>query len=149
MGFLNLGSLRKTFEYLKNDDHVGGWHGEDLVAVVVEDELVLEVPGPWWRWTPPSNPGVAALGILEIFFSLHDDIFIGPMIGPKGITVKALRPLLVVLAGDGLRVQRGDRNLMPAVGVAAVGREGEDSDLISSLRRGGRIRLDLLRVGLI
>ena len=46
MGFLNLGSLRKTFEYLKNGGHVGRWHGEDLVTVVVEDELVLEVPGP-------------------------------------------------------------------------------------------------------
>ena len=98
---------------------------------------------------PPSNPRVAALGILEIFFSLHDDVFIGPKIGPKGITVKpigpkigpkgitvkALRPLLVVLAGDGLRVQRDDRNLTSAVRVAAVWREGEDSCLISGLRR--------------
>ena len=102
--FFDLRGLGKTFEYLKNGGHVGRWHGEDLVAVVVQDELVLEVPGPWWRWTPPSNPGVVALGILEIFFSLHDDILICPMIGTKGIAVMALRPLLVVLTGDGLRV---------------------------------------------
>jgi hypothetical protein len=46
-----------------------------------------------------------------------------------------LRLLLIVLACEGLRVQRDDRDLAPAVGVAAVGREGEDSELISSLRK--------------
>ena len=55
-GFLDLGSLGKTIEYLKNGGHVGGWRGEDLVAVIVQDELVLEVPGPWWRSTPSPNP---------------------------------------------------------------------------------------------
>ena len=99
--------------------------------------------------TPLSNTGVAALGVLEIFFGLQDDVLVGPTIGAKGVTVKTLRLLLVILAGDGLKVQRDDRNLKPAIGVAAVGREGEDSDLIFSLRRGGRIRLDLIRVGLV
>ena len=76
-----------------------------MVAVVVQDELVLEVHGPRWRWTPPSNPRVAALGILEIFFGLQDDVLVGPTIGAKGVAVKTLRPLLVILAGKGLRVQ--------------------------------------------
>ena len=49
--------------------------------------------------------------------------------------MKTLRPLLVVLAGDGLRVQRDDQDLAPEIRVAVVGREGEDIDLISSLRR--------------
>jgi hypothetical protein len=60
--------LGKTFEYLKNGDHVGRLRGEDLVAIVVQDELVFEVSGPRWRWTPPSNPRIAALGVFEIFF---------------------------------------------------------------------------------
>ena len=105
------------------------------MAVVVQDELVLEVPGPRWRWTPPSNPRVAALGVLEIFFGLQDDVLVGPTIGAKGVAVKTLRPLLVVLAGDGLRVQRDDQDLAPEIRVAVVGREGEDSNLISSVRR--------------
>ena len=105
-----------------------------MVAVVVQDELVLEVPGPRWRWTPPSNPRVAALGVLEIFFGLQDDVHVGPTIGAKGVAVKTLRPLLVVLAGDGLRVQRDDQDLAPAVRAVAVGQEGEDSDLIFGLR---------------
>ena len=105
-----------------------------MVAVVVQDELVLEVPGPWRRWVLSSNPGVAALGILEIFFGLQDDVLVGPTIGAKGVAVKSLRPLLVIFAGDRLKVQRDDRNLKPAVGVAAVGREGEDNDLVLGLR---------------
>jgi len=64
---------------------------------------------------------------------LQDDVLIGTTIGAKGVAVKTLHPLLVVLAGDGLRVQRDDQDLTPAIRVAAVGREGEDSDLIPSL----------------
>ena len=64
-----------------------------------------------------------------------DDFLIGPAIGAKGIAVKTPCLLLVVLAAKGLGVQRDDRDLTPAVGVVAVGREGEDSDLIFSLRR--------------
>jgi len=104
------------------------------VAVVVQDELVLEVPGPRSRWTPPSNPGVAALGVLEIFFTLADDFLIGPTIRAKAIAVKTLRPLLVILAGEGNGVHRDDRNLMMAVRVVAVGRESEGSNLILDLR---------------
>ena len=85
--------------------------------------------------TPLSNTGVAALSVLEIFFGLQDDILVGPTIGVKDVALKMLHPLLVVLASNGLRVQRDDRDLTPAVRVAAVGREGEDRDLISSLRR--------------
>ena len=78
------------------------------MAVVVQDELIFEVPGPWWRWTPPSNPGVAVLGIIEIFFTPLDDFLVGPVIGAKSVAVKALFPLLVIFAGEGLRVQRDD-----------------------------------------
>ena len=63
-----------------------------------------------------------------------DDLLVGPTISTKAVAVKTLRPLLVVLAGEGLGVQRDDRDLAPAVRAAAVGREGEDSDLIFSLR---------------
>ena len=95
---------------------------------------MLEVPRPWWRWTPPSNPGVAALSILVIFFTPLDDFLIGPAIGAKGIAVKTPCLLLVVLAAKGLGVQRDDRDLVPAIGAVAVGRKGEDSNLIFGLR---------------
>ena len=126
--------MRKTLEYLEHSGHVYGWCGEDFMAVVVRDELILEVPGPWWRSTPSSNPGVATLVVLEIFFTLADDLLIGPTIGTKGIAVKAICPLLVILAVEGLRVQRDNQDLAPAVEAVAVGREGEDNDLIFGLR---------------
>ena len=84
---------------------------------------------------PPPNPGVVALGVLEVFFATADDFFVGPAIGTKGIAVKTLSPLLVVLAAEGLGVQRDVRDLAPTVGAVAVGREGEDDDLVSSLGR--------------
>ena len=78
--------------------HVCRWRGEDFMAVVVQDELVLEIPGPWWRSTWRCNPGVATLVVLEVLFALADDLFIGPAIGMKGIAVKAFCPLLFALA---------------------------------------------------
>ena len=104
------------------------------MAVVVQDKLVLEVPGPWWRSTPSCNPGVATLAVVEIFFALADDFLVCPAIGAEGIAVKMLCLLFVILA-EGLEVQQDDRDLASTVGVVAVGREGEDSDLIFSLRR--------------
>ena len=47
-------------------------------------------------------------GVLEIFFTLLDDVLIGPAIGVKSVAVKALFPLLAVFAGEGLGVQRDD-----------------------------------------
>ena len=78
------------------------------MAVVVQDELILEVPRPWWRSTPSCNPGVATLAVVEIFFALADDLLVGPTIGAKGVAMKAICPLLVILAAEGLRVQRDD-----------------------------------------
>ena len=53
---------------------------------------------------PLPNPRVAALGILEVFFATADDFFVGPATGTKGIAVKTLCPLLVVLAAERLGV---------------------------------------------
>ena len=133
-GFLDLGSLGKTIEYLKNGSHVGGWRGEDLMAVVVQDELVLEVPGPWMSSMPLCSPGVATVTVVEIFFTLADDLLVGPTIGAKSVAVEAFCPLLVVLAVEGLGVQRDDQDLAPAVRAVAVGQEGEDGDLIIGLK---------------
>ena len=80
LGFCNLRSLGKVLEHLEYGGHVCRWRGEDFMAVVVQDELVLEVPGPWWRWMLPSNPGVAALGVLEVFFATPDDFLVGPAV---------------------------------------------------------------------
>ena len=43
-GFCNLRGLTKTLEYLEHNGHVCGRRGKDFVAVVVQDELILEVP---------------------------------------------------------------------------------------------------------
>jgi hypothetical protein len=127
--------LRKTLEYLEYGSHVCRWCSEDLMAVVVQDELIFEVPGPWWGSTPSPNLRVATLAVVEIFFTLADDLLISPTVGAKRDAVKMFCPLLVVLAVEGLRVQRDDRDLVPAIGAVAVGRKGEDSNLIFGLRR--------------
>ena len=49
--------------------------------------------------------------------------------------MKTFRPLLVVLASEGFGVYRDDLDLAPAVGVVAVGWEGEDGRLIPNLSR--------------
>ena len=103
--FCNLGSLGKALEYLEHGGHVGRWRGEDLMVVVVQDELVFEVPGPWWRWMPPSNPGVATLSVFVIFLGLLDDCLIGSTISAETVALKTLRPLLIVFTGEGLGVQ--------------------------------------------
>ena len=81
------------------------------------------------------NPGVATLAVVEIFFALADDLLVGPTIGAKSVAVEAFCPLLVVLAVEGLGVQRDDQDLVLAVGAIVVGREGEDIDLVFGLRR--------------
>jgi hypothetical protein len=105
------------------------------MAVVIQDELVFEVPVPWWKWTPPSNPGVTMLSVFVIFLGLLDGCLVGPTIGAETVAVKMFHPLLIVFADEGLGVQRDDRDLAPVVGVAAVGWEVEDSGLIPDLRR--------------
>ena len=46
IGFCSLRSLREIVKYLEYDSHVCRWRGEDFVAVVIQDELMFEVPGP-------------------------------------------------------------------------------------------------------
>jgi hypothetical protein len=106
-----------------------------MMAVVIQDELVFEVPGPWWRWMPLSNPGVATLSVFVIFLGLLDDCLVGPPIGAETVAVKTFHLLLIIFAGQGLGVQRDDRDMAPGVRVAAVGWEGEDNGLIPDLRR--------------
>ena len=84
---------------------------------------------------PPSNPGVATLSVFVIFLGLLDDCLVGSTISAETVALKTLRPLLIVFTGEGLGVQRDDRDLASAVGVTAVGWEGEDSGLIPDLRR--------------
>jgi len=134
MGFCNLKSLRKILEYLEYGDHICRWHGEDFMAVIVPDELVLEIPGPWWRSTWRCNPGVATLAILEVFFAPADGLFVGPAIGVESVAVKEILLVLLVLTVEGFGVERDDQDLTPTVEAVAVGREGVDGDLVFGLR---------------
>ena len=77
--------------------HVCRWRGEDFMAVVVQDELVLEIPGPWWRSTRRCNPVVATLVVLEVFFTPADGLFVGPSIGAESVAVEAICTFLIVL----------------------------------------------------
>ena len=76
--------------------------------VVIQDELVFEVPGPWWRSTWLCNLGVATLVILEFFFALEDGLVVGPALAAESVAAKAIFPMLIVLAVEGLRVERDD-----------------------------------------
>ena len=105
------------------------------MTVVIQDKLIFEVPGPWRCWTPPCNPGVATLVVIEIFLGLEDDSLVGPTAGTEAVVVKTFHPLLVVLASEGFGVHRDDRDLAPALRVVVVGWEGEDGRLIPNLSR--------------
>ena len=78
------------------------------LAIVVQDKLVLEVLGPWWRSTCSCNLGVVTFIILEVFFALEDGLVIGPALGVESVAVEAIYPMLIVLAIEGLRVERDD-----------------------------------------
>ena len=70
-----------------------------------------------------------------IFLGLLDDCLVGSTISAETVALKTLRPLLIVFTGEGLGVQRDDRDLAPAIGVAAVGWEVEDGRLVPNLSR--------------
>ena len=74
------------------------------MAVIVPDELVLEIPGPWWRSMWRCNPGVMMLVVLEVFFAPADGLFIGPTIGVESVAVKAILPMLIFLSVEGRRL---------------------------------------------
>ena len=40
------GGFQETLEHLEHHSEVGRWRGEDVLAVVVEDEVSVEVAGP-------------------------------------------------------------------------------------------------------
>jgi len=48
MGLDDLGGLLKTLEHLEHCDEVGRQRSEDILAVVVENEVSVEVAGPDW-----------------------------------------------------------------------------------------------------
>jgi len=101
-GFCNLRSLRKILDYLEYGGHVCRWRGEDFMAVVVQDELVLEVPRSWWRSAWWCNPGVANFVGVEVVFSPKDGLIIGPALGAESVVAKAICSMLIVLAVVGV-----------------------------------------------
>ena len=44
--FFDFMGVGKRLEYLEYGGHVGRWRGEDIMAVVLQHELILQVPGP-------------------------------------------------------------------------------------------------------
>ena len=72
--------------------------------------------------------------VLEIFFALADDFLVGLTIGTESVAVEVICTLLIILAVEGLGVQRDDRDLALAIRAVVVGREGKDGDLIFILK---------------
>ena len=48
VGLDDLGGLLEALEYLEHRGEVGRWRGEDVLAIVVEDEVSIEVAGSDW-----------------------------------------------------------------------------------------------------
>ena len=134
MGFYDLRSFGKILEYLEYGGHICRWGGKDFMAVVVQDELVLEIPGPGWRSVCSCNPGVVTFVGFEVIFAPEDGLIIGPAFGTESVAAEAIYSMLIILAVKGLGVERNDGYLAPTVGAVAVGREGEDSNLVFGLR---------------
>jgi hypothetical protein len=45
-GLDDLGGLLEALEHLEHRSEVSRWRGEDVLAIVVEDEVGVEVAGP-------------------------------------------------------------------------------------------------------
>ena len=59
----DLGGLLETLKYLEHRGQVGSRRGEDVLAVVVENEVGVKVPCPEQRTVVPW---IAALGVLHV-----------------------------------------------------------------------------------
>jgi hypothetical protein len=93
----SLDDLGSLLEALKNPEHCGEvcrWHGEDVLAAIVEDEVSIEVARSDWR---APVPGVAAVGVLHLMLGLTNRRIVAPHVGTNLVAVESLRPLFIGL----------------------------------------------------
>ena len=63
------GGLLETLKHLEHRGQIGRRRGEDILAVVVEDEVGVEVP---WPDRGTVVPWVAAIGVFHVPLRLMD-----------------------------------------------------------------------------
>jgi hypothetical protein len=54
-----LGRMGESIEYLECGSQIGRRRGEDVLAIALRDEVVIEVPWSWWSGLRCRDPGVA------------------------------------------------------------------------------------------
>ena len=86
--------------------------GEDVMAVVVQDEVIIEVPGAYRRMLV-GHPGVASFGVVQFLLSLFQHgLVVTPSCSefvPAAVDISCL----LILTIDGVGVGGDDRNLVP------------------------------------
>jgi hypothetical protein len=68
-----------------------------MLAVALQDEVIIEVPWSWWSGSASGNPMVVTVGGDGFILALHC---------MKSIAVEKLTPGLLFLAVDGLFIDR-------------------------------------------
>ena len=101
------GGLLEVLEHLEHSGEVGRRRGADALAVVVEDEVGVEVA---WsdRGAPVSE--VVAVSILHFLLGLTNRRLVAPSVGTNVVATVSVGSLLVVLVGPGVRVVGDDED---------------------------------------
>ena len=107
MGLDDLGGLLKTLEHLEHCGEVGRRRSEDVLAIVVEDEVGVEVVR-YDRRVP--IPRVVAVGILHVALGLMNRRLVAPSVGADLVVVKSVLCLFVILVGPSVRVGEDDED---------------------------------------
>ena len=103
------------------------------MAIVVQDEVIFKVPGPYWR-PPVFQPGVTSFGVVKVLFDLIQCNLILMLSCADIVPTMAIVPCFLVLATDFVRVKANDGDLAPLRRCSEVGWKGEQSHLVFDAR---------------
>ena len=103
----DLRSLLEALEHLEHRGQVDRRRGEDVLAVVVEDEVGVEVP---WPDRGALVPGVAVISVLHVLLGLMDHCLVAPSVSADVVAAYAISPGLVTFTGSRVGVIEDDED---------------------------------------
>ena len=97
----------EALECLEHGCQVGRWRGADVIALIVEDEVSVEVVS-LDLGAPVS--GVAAFSVLHVLLGLTGHRLVAPSVGADVVAAVSIGSLLVVLVGSGVGIVEDDED---------------------------------------
>jgi hypothetical protein len=83
------------------------------MAVILQDEVVVEVPWGWWSQSRGGNLGVASISCLQISLGLSDGSLVLASFRTKVVAVMTLASCLLIFTFDRCLVCGDHGDLMP------------------------------------